>query len=189
MGQQDRALDEMRQALRLDPVSVAISADTGWYWFVARRYDEAIAQSKKALELEAQHPGAHYYTLLALLAKGDEVEARNWAAKYLALLGGTREEIGRVTSGGPGAGLSAFWQIRLSHSQKKVNGEPVPAQEIALLHASLGDAERALSYLEKAYEEHSGWLLPFMRVYPPLDQLRAHPRFLALESRMSFPNP
>lgn len=189
MGQYDRALDQMRLALRLDPVSVAISADTGWYWFVARRYDEAIAQSKKALELEAQHRGAHSYVLLALLAKGDAVEARQWAAKYLALLGGTPDEIGRVTAGEPGAGLHAFWQIRLSRARERANTEPVPAQELALLYTSLGDTENALTALEEAYEEHSGWLLPFMRVYPPLDTLRAHPRFLALQSRMNFPRP
>jgi DNA-binding winged helix-turn-helix (wHTH) protein/tetratricopeptide (TPR) repeat protein len=189
MGRHDLALDEMLQALRLDPVSVAVSADTGWYWFVARRYDEAIAQSKKALELEATHRGAHYYVLLALLAKGDAVEARDWAAKYLALLGGTQEEIVRVTTGEPDAGLSAFWQIRLSRAQERATAEPVPAQELALLYASLGDTENALFYLDQAYEEHTGWLLPFMRVYPPLDALRTHPRFLALESRMNFPSP
>jgi DNA-binding winged helix-turn-helix (wHTH) protein/tetratricopeptide (TPR) repeat protein len=187
MGRHDLARDEMRQALSLDPVSVAVSADTGWYWFVARRYDEALAHSKKALELDAQHRGAHYYVLLALLAKGDAVEARGWAAKYLAVLGGTREEIARVASGEPGAGLSAFWRIRLSRAQERARTEPVPAQEFALLHASLGDTENAIFYLDKAYEEHTGWLLPFMRVYPPLDALRTDARFLALESRMNFP--
>jgi Tfp pilus assembly protein PilF len=189
MGQHDRALAEMQKALRLDPVSVAISADTGWYGFVARRYDEAMAQSKKALELEAQHRGAHYYMLLALVAKGDAVEARKWAAKYLAVLGGSQEEIARVHSGEPSEGLNAFWEIRLSRALERARTELVPAQELALLYASLGDTENALSYLEKAYEEHSGWLLPFMRVYPPLDALRAHPRFVALESRMRFPSP
>jgi DNA-binding winged helix-turn-helix (wHTH) protein/Tfp pilus assembly protein PilF len=189
MGRHDRALEEMRQALRLDPVSVAISADTGWYWFVARRYDDALAQSKKALELDAQHRGAHYYALLALLAKGDAVEARQWAAKYLALLGGTPEEIARVTAGAPGAGLNAFWQIRLARARERAKTEPVPAQEFALLYAALGDTEKALTALEEAYEEHSGWLLPFMRVYPPLEALRGHPRFLALQGRMNFPKP
>ncbi len=188
MGRHDRALDEMQKALRLDPVSVAVSADTGWYWFVARRYDEAIAQSKKALELEAQHPGAHYYVLLALLAKGNAVEAREWAAKYLAVLGGTQEEIARVASGEPAEGLTAFWEIRLSRARERATADHVPAQELALLYASLGDTENALSYLDEAFEEHSGWLLPFMRVYPPLDALRTHPRFLALESRMNFPS-
>ena len=188
MGQHDRALEKMQQAMRLDPVSVAISADTGWYWFVARRYDEALAQSKKALELDAQHRGAHYYILLALLAKGETVEARQWAAKYLAILGGTPAEIARVTSGEASAGLREFWRIRLARAQERVKMETVPAQELALIHASLGDTEQALAYLEKAYEEHSGWLLPFMRVYPPLDALRTQPRFQALQSNMNFPS-
>jgi DNA-binding winged helix-turn-helix (wHTH) protein/Tfp pilus assembly protein PilF len=189
MGHHDRALGEMREALRLDPVSVAVSADTGWYWFVARRYDESIAQSKKALELDPRHLGAHYYVLLALAAKGDTVGARDWAARYLTLLGGTEEEAARVGSGDPGAGLRAFWQIRLARAQERARTEPVAAQEFALLYASLGDADNALTRLEEAFEEHHGWLLPFMRVYPPLDALRAHPRFVALEDRMQFPRP
>jgi serine/threonine-protein kinase len=187
MGRHDRALDEMQKALRLDPVSVAISADAGWYWFVARRYDDAIAQSKKALELDPQHRGAHYYVLLSLLAKGELAEAREWAAIYLAVLGGTQEEISRVALGEPEEGLRAFWEIRLARAHERASTETVPAQELALLHAALGDSENALSCLDKAFEEHSGWLLPFMRVYPPLDALRAHARFLALERRMSFP--
>lgn len=187
MGEHERALAEMQRALQLDPVSVAVSADTGWYWFVARRYDEAIAQSKKALELDGQHRGAHSYIVLALQAKGETGDARAWAVKYLALLGGSKEELARVSDVAAAAGLRAFWQIRLDRALTRAKSERVPAQEIVLLYAALGESANALAFLEKSYDEHSGWLLPFMRVYPPLDALRTHPRFLAVQKRMNFP--
>ncbi len=187
LGQHERAQAEMQRAMELNPVSVAVSADAGWYWFVARRYDEAITQSKKALELDPQHRGAHYYILLALLAQGDTVSARAWALKYLPLLDGTKEELQRVAAGDAAAGLRAFWEVRLARALERGRTQHVRTQEFALLYAALGDAPNALTYLEKAWEEHSGWLLPFMRVYPPLDALRTEPRFLALQKRMRFP--
>jgi len=187
LGEHDRAREEMQRAMELDPVSVAMQADAGWYWFVARRFDEAIAQSKKALQLEPRHRGAHSYLLLALLAKRDWPAAREWAVKYLQIMGSSNEELARVAGGMPERGLQEFWKIRLTRALQRLPAEPTAATDVALAYAALGQTENSLDYLEKVYELHSGWLLPFMRVYPPLDALRTHPRFLMLQQKMSFP--
>jgi len=187
LGQHERAREEMQRAMELDSVSVAVSADAGWYWFVARRPDESIAQSRKALQLEPQHRGAHYYVLLALIEKKDWVEARRWAVKYLVILGATRDELARAVAGTPEEGLREFWKIRLAGARQRLQAEPSAMSDVALAHAALGETENALDCLEKIYQQHSGWLLPFLRVYPPLDALRTHPRFLALQQKMNFP--
>ncbi len=187
LGDHERALAEMHRAMELDPVAVAISADAGWYWHVARRYDEAIAQSRKALELEPNHRGAHYYILISLVAKNDLAEARKWALKYLAILGSEKSELARVAADDPGAGLREFWRIRLQKALAREPQQPLVAGEIALAYTALGENENALTWLERLYQLHSGWLLPFMRVYPPLDGLRANPRFIALQEKMNFP--
>ncbi|MGH9631177.1 MAG: TPR end-of-group domain-containing protein, partial [Bryobacteraceae bacterium] len=54
--------------------------------------------------------------------------------------------------------------------------------DIALIHAALGDKDRAFLWLERSYEERSRSLL-FLQVAPALDSLRGDPRFTDLLRR------
>jgi tetratricopeptide (TPR) repeat protein len=53
-------------------------------------------------------------------------------------------------------------------------------------YAGLGQRDQAITWLERAYEEHDEWMV-FANSYPGLDRLRAEPRFQALMHRMNFP--
>jgi hypothetical protein len=48
--------------------------------------------------------------------------------------------------------------------------------EIGVIHAALGDADRAFAWLGRAVQERSGWVA-YLRVDPRLDGLHADPRF------------
>jgi hypothetical protein len=50
------------------------------------------------------------------------------------------------------------------------------AYEIGLIHAALGDDEKALLWLARAVQERSGWIA-YLRVDPRLDRLREAPSF------------
>ena len=56
----------------------------------------------------------------------------------------------------------------------------------AYAYLGLGDKDRALTFLERAYEEHDPALF-YLKVSPLLDPLRSEPRFQALLRRMNFP--
>jgi hypothetical protein len=58
----------------------------------------------------------------------------------------------------------------------------VPAILIAVLHAALGETERAIDALCDAYDERSSPLI-WMKVDPWLDDLRGHARFIILMHR------
>ena len=51
----------------------------------------------------------------------------------------------------------------------------------------MGDREAALTWLERAFDEHAHWM-GWMRVFPPFDPLRDEPRFKALVAKMRFPS-
>lgn len=55
----------------------------------------------------------------------------------------------------------------------------------ASLHMGLGNADRALDYMEKGWEERRGWLV-YLKVNPMVDPLRGHPRFESLVNRMGL---
>src|SRR5438477_6835582 len=54
LGQFDLAITEGKRAVELDPLSLINNADLGWLCFNARRYDEAIAQLRKTLEMASR---------------------------------------------------------------------------------------------------------------------------------------
>jgi adenylate cyclase len=62
----------------------------------------------------------------------------------------------------------------------------VSAFDIALIHLGLGDMDRAVEWLERAYQERSDGLV-FLNVDPRLDRLRLDPRFGSLVRRVGLP--
>jgi tetratricopeptide (TPR) repeat protein len=56
----------------------------------------------------------------------------------------------------------------------------------ALVYLGLREDDKALDWLEKAYEEGSIWL-DWLKVDPLYDPLRSTPRFQVLYKKMNFP--
>jgi len=53
-------------------------------------------------------------------------------------------------------------------------------------YSSLHEKNRAFEWLEKAYQERSGWLLE-LKIDPVWDPLRSDPRFQDLMRRVGIP--
>jgi predicted Zn-dependent protease len=56
--------------------------------------------------------------------------------------------------------------------------------EIAVIYASLGNSDQAISWLEKSYEERFN---PGVLLWPGFDPLRSDPRFQDLVRRIGLP--
>ena len=65
--------------------------------------------------------------------------------------------------------------------------EYVPPVVPAFIYVGLGDKEKALDFLEQAYQRRD-ILLIWLKVRKHLDPLRDEPRFQDLMRRMNFPN-
>ena len=59
---------------------------------------------------------------------------------------------------------------------------------LALVELGLGHKEKALAWLEKAYEDHDDDALLDLKMDPTFDPLRSDPRFQDLLRRMKFPS-
>lgn len=57
---------------------------------------------------------------------------------------------------------------------------------VALVHAGLGETDQAFEWLQRAYDERDQGMTT-SKVDPPLDPLRADPRFEELLRRMDLP--
>ena len=63
----------------------------------------------------------------------------------------------------------------------------VPPSTVAYAYVALGDTDRAIEWIERAYDVRDTHL-PFARALPLYDPLRSDPRFKAIIDRMNFPD-
>jgi tetratricopeptide (TPR) repeat protein len=162
---------------------VAINGSLGDAYFFARKYDLAIEQYKKTLQMDGfdrasfnfgwaysfkeMYPEAVAVWQTALRKSGDEEGAAAMAEAFRA-------------SGFRGALNSRLDHLLRTAGPRETFGE-------AMLYSQLGQTNEALASLEKAYAAKSGGMA-YIKSSPMFDPIRSDPRFLDLLRRMNFPN-
>ena len=143
---------------------------------MAREYNDAIAESRRILELHPETRLAYSVIGHCYAKKGMYQEAafREYQPKippsaspwiaYVFALEGKKNDAQAVI-------------IKVSKSR---NGFP-----FAQCYAALGENRRALDELEQAFSEHAT-MLAWARVTPEFDSLREEPRFVALLQKIGF---
>jgi TolB-like protein/Tfp pilus assembly protein PilF len=183
LGQFDRAIAEGKRAVELDPLSSINNTDLGEDYFYARRYDEAIAQLRKTIEMDPRFYYAHWLLGLVWQLKGQLHEAIDEYRKavelnddpfVLALLGQAYARTGQHEEA----------QKILARLAEEAKSRYVPAYSFALIYLALGDKERAIDEMERAYRERAGADVCLLKVDPMLDELRGNPRFEALAEKI-----
>jgi len=186
LGEHDVAIKEMKLARRLDPLSARISANVGDMLFFAREYDEAILELRKALELYPNDAAAHAGLGAVYVQKGMYEEAiKEFSESSLRSAPDAATALGRLGYAYAVSGDRTEATKILKQLQQLSERTFVSPATVALIHIGLGDKNRALEWLEKAYQDPT---LSFMRVDPRFDPLRDDPRFRDLLLRMNLPN-
>jgi tetratricopeptide (TPR) repeat protein len=185
MHRMDEAITEIRRAEQLDPLSLPIITNKGWILYLARRHDEAQDTLMKALELDQDFVLAHRRLGQVYEARQMFVEARREYEKCLALAPADVESLAAL---GHAYGASGEPERARESIAKLSESSPcryVPAYLIAVIHISLGEADAAFAWLEKAFEERYGFLA-YMNVSPVFDPLRNDERLRDLAARVGL---
>lgn len=185
MGKVDEALAEIEKAEQLDPLSPIIATDHGKALILARRYDDAIRQLNKALELDSNFSLAHYWLYYAYTEGGKYREASAELQKAGPLLGPNRS-LAEAAFLEARSGNKEHARIMLSEVLQNSQREYVNPAAVVFACIALGENDQAFDWLEKGYAER----LPFMgslKVMPVLDPLRSDPRFADLIRRVGLP--
>jgi TolB-like protein/tetratricopeptide (TPR) repeat protein len=183
LGQFDDAVLEGKRAVELDPLSLVINTDVGSDYYYARRYDEAIAQLHKTLEMDPGFYIAHLVLGQILDAKGARDAAIVECEKARAL--NDDPSVLEVLARAHGlSGNKIEAEKILDHLKKLSKQRYVSAYSFALVYLGLGDKEEALRWLEQSYQDRAGSDIGFIRVDPLLDPLRDDPRFEALAEKI-----
>jgi TolB-like protein/Tfp pilus assembly protein PilF len=182
LGQFDRAIAEGKRAQELDPLSLIINADLGNTFTAARRYDEAIEQLRKTLEIDSRFYFARYNLGEALELKGQLREA---LAEYkkAAELDDDPFVLGLVAQAYAKLGQRGEALKILEQMQQLATHRYVADYSFALVHMALGEKDKAIEWLERAYRDRAVDIAP-IKVDPMLDPLRGDPRFEALAEKV-----
>jgi adenylate cyclase len=183
LGHFDPAFLEAKRAQELDPLSLVINADVAWTYFCARRFDDAERQARKTLEVGPQFFRAHYYLGQVLQFKGRLADAIPEFQKAFDL-NGDPYSLGMLGQAYARNGQKDEAQKVLLRLNEEAKSRYVAPYAITLVYLGLGEKERALDELERAYERGDTNYLFRVKVDPMLDDLRGQPRFEALVQKV-----
>jgi len=187
VGRFAEAIDHIRQAAAMDPLSIGEVGAVGSILLVARRYDEAIAQLEKTLLMDPNFARAHMVLAEAYAHKRDYARAQAEIDKVVALIAEPGPEVradvgyihavaGRRTDA---TAVVSDLENRLRQRQEGAAGA------LAVVYSGLGDVDRALTYLEQARTLRDPVLVD-LKTDPRFDALRGDARFDKLLASLGF---
>lgn len=185
LRQGDQAIAEFRRAQELAPLSLNVNSYVGWGLLFAGHTDEAVAELQRTLDIDPNFPNAHLFLGMCYEQQGRHREALHEIQKARDLSGGNLLMIGALGHAYGSAGLHSEAEAVLAEMTQLRTQRYVAALDFAYVHCGLRDREKALYWLEKAYDERSAWL-QHIGADPRLDWLRSDPRFRNLLQRMSL---
>ena len=178
MGRNREALAEAKRARDTDPLSLIINHNMARRLYFARRFEEAVVESRKTLEMDPEFRVARVMLGLEYAAQGrlqeaiaefDQTGARSLSG-YAHGRAGQRKEA-----------LEVLAELKDAAATRHV----APTQFV-FVHLGLGQREEALRWLEKDFEARSDYMV-YLGIDPVLDSLRGDPRFEALQRKVGLP--
>lgn len=182
MGRFDEAAGSMRRAVELDPLSRIASATLGWVHYHAGNYEAALDQYRRTLELDPDFHLAHLWNGLALLETDQPRAALRSIRRALQLAPEDPLVIATLALAQARAGEGDDAERMLEWLRARQDRHHAPAYAIAKVHLAMGDAPRALEWLERAFDQRSHAIV-FLAVDPQLAPLLNDPAFARLVSR------
>ena len=186
MGRHGEAMVGMKNGQDLDPLSLIINVAVGWALYFARRYDEAIEQLRRTVELDPNYPVTYWILGLLFRKTGSYELAITEGQKGVKLSEGSPLMRAALAHTLATAGRTKEAIQILDDLKELANRRYVAPYFFAGIHIGLAENERAMKYLEQCYEEHSHWLI-YLHIDPSMDALRDNPGFQSLLRRVGLP--
>ena len=176
VGKLDRGLEELRQALVLDPLAPLFSRWVGRYLLFSGDYDGTIEQSQKTLELDPNYFHSFLDIGSAYLGKGAPERALEWYRKGQSLPSSVRSYDAHLVRALAAMGQQEEAQAILERLEKEGQEHYLRSEVLAMGYAAVGDFDGAFAGLEQAVRSRSGGLI-FIHLDPGYEPLRTDARF------------
>jgi serine/threonine protein kinase/Tfp pilus assembly protein PilF len=183
-GETEEGIARAIRGRELDPLSAVANIGVAWAYMFAHRFEATIEALRQTLELEPHFRQAQGALCAAHMFAGQYEQAACLLAAHGHIWGvplpGTAILPDVLAREGVGGFLAAH--VRLIEA---AGGDATfPAIALVVANALAGNAEEALTRLERIVDERNGQSV-FLFVEPALDSIRDEPRFKALLARLS----
>jgi tetratricopeptide (TPR) repeat protein len=184
MGRFEEAVVELERALDLDPLSSPISANLASAYSFVRQHDRALEQIRKTVELDPSFIAAQGLLAVMLSRAGYFDDAVAEAQKCLSLPGSDLRSkifLGRVyaIAGRAEEAMRIAGELENQPQLRKLTSS------LPYIYGALGDRDRALKWLEEAYQARVSNLVFICRA-PEVESLHGDPRFEELLRRIGL---
>jgi tetratricopeptide (TPR) repeat protein len=187
MSRPDEAIKEVDRALELDPLSLSITYSAGWIHFQAGRYEDGIALTEKALDIDPANAAAHGYLASEYLWRGQydrAIAEFRTAQKLRGSYSPYAIEVAHVYAVEGRRKEARSILVRLLSDPKW--GKVAP-YSFAVTYAALGQREEAFNWLWKSVADHSCTVVE-INTDRALDLLRSDPRFAEIRRQFRLPS-
>jgi TolB-like protein/DNA-binding winged helix-turn-helix (wHTH) protein/Flp pilus assembly protein TadD len=187
MGRTEQSVAVINRAREIDPLSVSMNFSLGWRLYMSRQYDQAIERLQNTIEMDPNFAVAHLVLGQAYEQKGLYDQAVAELQKAVAISNHAPLMVAGLGHAYAVANKKLEAQNVLRQLSEQSKNQYVSPFYMALIHEGLGDTEKAMDWLDKAYQDRSNGLI-FLKVDPELDSLRSNPRFKNLQQRLKLPD-
>jgi len=184
MGRRAEALAEIAKIDQLDYGFSAAHTES-WAYYELQDYPALIEASKRGLLLDPKDWFQHYTLGVGYEATGKLQEAISEYQKAIQMSGGS-QGIVALAHANAAVGRKAEADKMLRDLERKLKATSASPSTMATIYATLGENDKALESLEKAYSEKSLEIPSLLKSDPLLDSLRPDPRFQSLLQRIGL---
>jgi len=184
MGRTGEALDRVQHSWELDPLNSVINASVGMIHYLAHDYDRALVALRRGLEVDPTHYVSHLRVGLVCLQKNLANEAIDAMRQAVMHSGSSTEALAGLAQAHAVAGDKPA-MARIVKELGESGQRYVSPYNVARVYGAIDDKQRALEWLERAYQEHNPDLIELTRE-PSFASLRSDVKFRELMSRIGW---
>jgi tetratricopeptide (TPR) repeat protein len=184
MGRTAEAVGRVQHSWELDPLNSVINASVGMIRYLSHDYDGALVALRRGLEIDPNHYVSHLRVGLVCLQKNLLNEAIQAMQQAVMHSGGSTEALAGLAQAHGVAGDRAA-MTRIVQELDAGGHRYVSPYNVARVYAAIDDQQRALEWLERAYQEHNPDLIELTRE-PSFASLRSDAKFRELMGRIGW---
>jgi tetratricopeptide (TPR) repeat protein len=179
------AIEQGLIARQLDPLSLMIAFDVMGNYINARQYDIAIEEGRRYITAHPDFSAAYVTVGMAYVMKGDPKTALPMLQRAYELdpIPPVMHFLGMAHAAAGNRAEALKLAAALDNASKT---RYICAYEVAELHLSLGETDKAFEWMRKGVAEQCDCMM-WLRAEPWIDPMRTDPRYVELMKRVGFP--
>jgi serine/threonine protein kinase/tetratricopeptide (TPR) repeat protein len=182
--QRQQAIEEVKRARSLDPLSVPINGFLGLAFMKAGHHNEAVGASTNAVELDPASPFAHWTLARCLDARNDLQMALGEAEKAASLSGGRPPFLAALGYAYAKVGDRSKSEFIIEQLHEQAKTRYISPYDTGIIYVALGNDELALEWLDKAFHQRAPRLQEIAD--PPFERLRTNSRIQTFLKKMNI---